>query len=83
MKVKTGIRGEGSQQVETDSILREPDLKEVIQVASKGAPSADDGAHDAQRCSDLGEHQNLPEPAGSLGLAPHTWSDCLCRLEMP
>lgn len=53
MTVKTGIRGEGSQRVETNSILREPNLKEVIQVASKGASSADDGVHDAQSCPNL------------------------------
>jgi len=53
MTIKTGIKGEGSQRVETNSILREPNLKEVIQVASKGASSADDGVHDAQSCPNL------------------------------
>ena len=35
------------------SVCHGADLKEVIKVSSKGASSTDDGAHNAQRRSDL------------------------------
>lgn len=43
------------------------DLIEVVQVGSKRAASTDDGAHDAQRRPDLGEHQDLTQPAEEAG----------------